>query len=268
MDNNNNIDKESSSYPVPTLPAPNPPNSQGCIPMASSCPELNESLLPSGQPDPSASGYPSFANLPIAPNDYSYPMPSRNGATLFSQAHQSTGSFGNVYMNFQRNNILGARYREVAEIAIPSAGPETTTPPPTSLPSANNILPNSALPQMVNGSHPKAPSMPLPTDGNFPTITQEQLFIQGPQLLNQLNSVAEFLAAKGEFIEAIKYYEKITGLDPENGAAWTALGHCYLLTEELYKSFTAYQSALYSLTDVRDPQLWYGIGLLYDKVKT
>lgn len=95
---------------------------------------------------------------------------------------------------------------------------------------------------------------------------QDQVLLQGPVLLNQLNSVAEFLAAKGDFENAIRYYERITGLDPENGAAWTALGHCYLLIEELQKAFISYQKALYSLSDVRDPQLWYGIGLLYDKV--
>lgn len=195
-------------------------------------------------------------------------MPSHNGGSSFPQAHQPANSSGNIYMNFQRSNMAGAHYGGTGEIHIPSTGPDAATPPPASLSSANCVLPNSALLQMANGTHPKIPGLPLPVDVNLPSITQEQLLVQGPQLLNQLNSVAEFLAAKGEFTDAIKYYEKITGLDPENGAAWTALGHCYLLTEELYKAFTAYQRALYSLTDVRDPQLWYGIGLLYDKVKT
>ena len=94
----------------------------------------------------------------------------------------------------------------------------------------------------------------------------DQMLFQGSVVLNQYNSIAEYLAAKGDFANALKYYEKITVIDPENGAGWTALGHCYLLTDDLQKAFTSYQKALYSLPDVRDPQLWYGIGLLYDKV--
>lgn len=53
---------------------------------------------------------------------------------------------------------------------------------------------------------------------------------------------------------------------PNNGHTWTALGHCYLLKEELQNSFDAYQHALYYLQDVMDPQLWYGIGILYERV--
>ena len=137
---------------------------------------------------------------------------------------------------------------------------------PSSGPPQNGAIRDQALIQMLGGGFPKAPA-PVPgIDGNIIMPTQDQMLIQGPIVLNQLNSVAEFLAAKGDFANAIKYYERITGLDPENGAAWTALGHCYLLTDDLQKAFTSYQKALYSLPDVRDPQLWYGIGLLYDKV--
>jgi tetratricopeptide (TPR) repeat protein len=107
-------------------------------------------------------------------------------------------------------------------------------------------------------------SLPMPAlDINGGNSNQDQ----GVVAITQYNSIAEYLAGKGDFLNAIKYYEKITNLDQENGAAWTALGHCYLLTDNLQKAFTSYQKALYSLSDVRDPQLWYGIGLLYDKVK-
>ena len=57
-------------------------------------------------------------------------------------------------------------------------------------------------------------------------------------------------------------------MDSENGPAWTALGHCYLLVEDLQKSFNAYQRALYSLEEIKDPQLWYGIGILYEKFES
>ncbi len=90
--------------------------------------------------------------------------------------------------------------------------------------------------------------------------------IDGPLLHSQLNLAAKQLADTGDFVTASQYYEQIVALDPDNGPAWTALGHCYLLTDERKKAFTAYQKAIYSLPDIHDPQLWYGIGRLYEKV--
>lgn len=54
-------------------------------------------------------------------------------------------------------------------------------------------------------------------------------------------------------------------MDEQNGKAWTALGHCYLLKGEYQKCFTAYQKALHLVHASKDAQLWYGIGLLYNK---
>jgi len=137
-----------------------------------------------------------------------------------------------------------------------TSGTEGARPGGTSTtPVANSTLLNGIL-------------QPTPIPGPGLTIlNSDQIFAQDSLVLSQLNSVAEFLAAKGDFANSITYYERITAIDPENGAAWTALGHCYLLTDNLQKAFTAYQKALYTLPDVRDPQLWYGIGLLYDKVR-
>jgi glucose repression mediator protein len=65
--------------------------------------------------------------------------------------------------------------------------------------------------------------------------------------------MAEFFAVSSDYHSAVQYYSKIVSIDPENGPAWTALGHCYLLVDELQKAFTAYQHALYSLEDIKDP---------------
>ena len=86
--------------------------------------------------------------------------------------------------------------------------------------------------------------------------------------MSNLNKLAEYCATNGEYQHAIEYYLQLTGMDPDNGPAWTALGHCYLLVEDLQKSFNAYQQALYSLEDIKDPQLWYGIGILYEKFES
>ena len=51
--------------------------------------------------------------------------------------------------------------------------------------------------------------------------------------ITNLNKLAEYCATNGEYSQAVEYYIQLTDLDPENGPAWTALGHCYLLIEDL-----------------------------------
>lgn len=49
------------------------------------------------------------------------------------------------------------------------------------------------------------------------------------------------------------------------GEAWAVLAHCYVMTDELNHAYHAYQNALAHLANPDDPNLWYGIGLLYDR---
>ena len=273
MDNNNNVSNDPNDNTPPPY-ANNPPNSQVYSVVQNPRVSTTESnAIPlSTQPESVTPTYPYSVSQVTASNTYGYPIPSLNGDPSFPQMHQIGNSSGGLYMNYQEGNITAERHGGSAEIPIPSSVPNSENLCAAPLTSENGTLPNSALLQILNKSSNSSglPTSGVPNslDGSLPSVTQEQILSQGPQLLNQLNSVAEFLAAKGDFSDAIKYYERITSFDPENGAAWTALGHCYLLTEELHKAFSSYQKALYSLTDVRDPQLWYGIGLLYDKVKT
>jgi glucose repression mediator protein len=46
---------------------------------------------------------------------------------------------------------------------------------------------------------------------------------------------------------------------------WSSLGHCYLMMDDLQQAYSAYQQALYHLPDPKEPKLWYGIGILYDR---
>ena len=55
--------------------------------------------------------------------------------------------------------------------------------------------------------------------------------------VDRINKLAEYCATNGEYQAAIEYYVKLITIDSENGPAWTALGHCYLLVEDLQKSF-------------------------------
>ena len=51
--------------------------------------------------------------------------------------------------------------------------------------------------------------------------------------INGINCLAECCASNGDYKKAIEYFLQIISIDPVNGPAWTALGHCYLLVEDL-----------------------------------
>lgn len=188
----------------------------------------------SGQPESSVPQFPSSAPIqPIASAPYNCLLP-------------------------MQGNLLSLGQGENPGSGAVAGGPESARPS-ASAEALSASVANSAI---LNGILQPTPL----TGGGLSLFSPDQIMPQDSLVLSQLNSLAEFSAAKGDFANSIKFYERITTLDQDNGSAWTALGHCYLLTDNLQKAFNAYQKALYTLPDVRDPQLWYGIGLLYDKV--
>lgn len=93
-------------------------------------------------------------------------------------------------------------------------------------------------------------------------------FHANPHDISVLSRLAQCQASHGDYNSACDLYEKLVGLDSDNGLAWMALGHCYLLRAEYQKCFQAYQKALGTLQDRKNAQLWYGIGLMYTKLET
>ena len=61
------------------------------------------------------------------------------------------------------------------------------------------------------------------------------------------------------------FYQRVLNINGDNGEVWGALGYCHLMMEDLHKAYTAYQQALYHLPNPKEPKLWYGIGILYDR---
>jgi tetratricopeptide (TPR) repeat protein len=116
-------------------------------------------------------------------------------------------------------------------------------------------------------SLPNSYSVPISDEEILPSIRQKQMVSQRSVYLSQLKSRGEDLAEKGDFANAMKYFEQIVNLDPEDGQTWTSLGHCYLLTDEPLKAFGAYQKALQYSSGSYDLSLWYAIGMIYNKVK-
>jgi general transcriptional corepressor CYC8 len=80
-----------------------------------------------------------------------------------------------------------------------------------------------------------------------------------------LEAAATLTRASGQYQRAIDLYQQMLNVDSSNGAAWAAVAHCYLCVDDLPKAYTAFHQALLDLRQPRDPMLWYGIGVLYDR---
>jgi glucose repression mediator protein len=96
-------------------------------------------------------------------------------------------------------------------------------------------------------------------------IAYEKALSHNQNSIPALNAIGMLLKGREAFEKALNYFRAITQLDANNGEAWGNLGHCYLMTEDLQKAYDAYQQALVNLRDPKDPMLWYGIGILYDR---
>lgn len=93
----------------------------------------------------------------------------------------------------------------------------------------------------------------------------ERALQANPNSTAAMNAIGMLLKGREAYDKALEFFRAITQLDQHNGEAWGNLGHCYLMTENLQKAYDAYQQALVNLRDAKDPMLWYGIGILYDR---
>ncbi|KAK5944586.1 glucose repression mediator protein [Knufia obscura] len=83
--------------------------------------------------------------------------------------------------------------------------------------------------------------------------------------VQSLTAISHILRTQEKFPEAQEFLKNVIKIDPQNGEAWGNLGHCYLMMDNLQEAYSAYQQALYYLPDPKEPKLWYGIGILYDR---
>ncbi|KAK4683730.1 general transcriptional corepressor CYC8, partial [Tremellales sp. Uapishka_1] len=93
----------------------------------------------------------------------------------------------------------------------------------------------------------------------------ENALRHNPTSVIGLNAVASIARSRDDFNKAIEYFQRILNLDQTNGEVWGSMGHCLLMKDDLPKAYTAYQQALYHLPNPKEPKLWYGIGILYDR---
>ncbi|SPO31231.1 probable TPR-containing protein Mql1 [Ustilago trichophora] len=86
-----------------------------------------------------------------------------------------------------------------------------------------------------------------------------------PYSVPALGAIAGVHRTLDNFEKAVDYFQRVLNIVPENGDTWGSMGHCYLMMDDLQRAYTAYQQALYHLPNPKEPKLWYGIGILYDR---
>ncbi|KAI9707847.1 MAG: hypothetical protein M1820_004453 [Bogoriella megaspora] len=103
--------------------------------------------------------------------------------------------------------------------------------------------------------------------GDLEGATQafEQALRHNMNSVQAMQAISCILRTKDQFPAAVEYLRNILKLEPNNGETWSSLGHCYLMMDDLQQAYSAYQQALYHLQDPKEPKLWYGIGILYDR---
>ncbi|CAO3702566.1 unnamed protein product [Rhizopus stolonifer] len=93
----------------------------------------------------------------------------------------------------------------------------------------------------------------------------ESALRHNPYSVAALSQIASLYRGREQFGRAVEYFKRILAIQENNGETWAALGHCYLMMDNLQEAYQAYQQALYHLSNPKDPKLWYGIGILYDR---
>ncbi|KAI8994683.1 hypothetical protein BDB01DRAFT_773688 [Pilobolus umbonatus] len=93
----------------------------------------------------------------------------------------------------------------------------------------------------------------------------ESALRHNPYSITALKQVASIYKNREQFLKAIDCYKRVLTLQDNDGEVWSSLGHCYLMLDGLQEAYQAYQQALYHLPNPKDPKLWYGIGILYDR---
>ena len=97
------------------------------------------------------------------------------------------------------------------------------------------------------------------------------------QNVQALLQLATIFRCQARFTDAVECLGRIIEIDGPSGEVHGAIGHCYLtlsqtaegvpaVLKHLGKCYSAYHEAAARCNN--DPNLWYGIGLLYDKYGT
>lgn len=66
-----------------------------------------------------------------------------------------------------------------------------------------------------------------------------------------LTQTANILRQQEKFVEAAEYFTRVVHLVETAGEVWGALGHCYLMIDDLAKAYACYQQAIHYIPDAK-----------------
>jgi len=72
-----------------------------------------------------------------------------------------------------------------------------------------------------------------------------------PHNVDALTQTANILRQQERFLEAAEYFTRVVALREEAGEVWGALGHCYLMIDDLPKAYACYQQAIMHIPDAK-----------------
>ncbi|EUC65476.1 general transcriptional corepressor ssn6, putative [Rhizoctonia solani AG-3 Rhs1AP] len=144
----------------------------------------------------------------------------------------------------------------------PTAAPPVIPHPATQLPASQKLAQANEQTWLLIGT--VAEQM---NDLDRALAAYEHAIRHNPHSIAGLTNIAGIARARENYSTAVEYFQRVLGLQRENGDVWSALGHCFLMKDDLQNAYSAYQQALYYLPNpkLQDPKLWYGIGILYDR---
>lgn len=93
----------------------------------------------------------------------------------------------------------------------------------------------------------------------------DNVLTQNPNNVHALLQLGIAYENSAEFAKALEYFQHVVQIDNTSGDGWGHLAYCFLMQNELHCSYTAYQHALYHTLTPKDPKMWFGIGLLYER---
>lgn len=91
----------------------------------------------------------------------------------------------------------------------------------------------------------------------------ESALRHNPYSAPALTQIAAQYRSREQFQKAIEILQRLLNVDQGNGETWGALGHSYLMLDDIPKAFGAYQQALQFTP--QEARIWFGLGVLYDR---
>ncbi|KAL4399866.1 glucose repression mediator protein [Malassezia pachydermatis] len=189
--------------------------------------------------------------LPAAMELVPVPVAQGNVPVMYMDVRQTPPSVSNEAMQRSPRMMLGS---DPTSAAMPPPGVDRVVA------SLNKLSAGNEQTWLSIGSAAEAMNDPTRALAAY-----DSALLHNPYSVPALSAMASVYRSMDHFDLAVEYFQRVLDIDRENGEVWGAMGHCYLMMDELEKAYSAYHQALCFLPNPKEPKLWYGIGILYDR---